>query len=1205
MKFSHLHVHTQYSLLDGAASIKNLYKKAIKDGMPALAISDHGNMFGAFEFVKEAYNNLDEHGKPKVKPVVGCEFYITQDRTRKNFSKDEKDPRHHQILLAKNEQGYKNLVKLTSLGYIEGMYSKYPRIDKQLIHKYHEGLIATTCCLGALVPQAILKHGEEEGENEFKWWLNIFQEDYYVEIQRHGMAEQDKVNEILLKFAKKYNVKVIASNDSHYVDQSDFNAHDILLCINTGEKQSTPALREFTDDDVMAKNKRFAFPNDQFYFKTSAEMMEVFKDIPEAIDNTNEIIDKVELLDLKKDILLPHFVVPSNFKSQDEYLENITWAGAKNRYQIITPEAEERIQFELGVIKKMGFAGYFLIVSDFIRAGRELGVFVGPGRGSAAGSVVAYCIGITNIDPIKYNLLFERFLNPERKSMPDIDTDFDDEGRQKVIDYVVEKYGKNQVAQIITYGTMAAKSSIADVARVMDLPLAESRAITKLVPEKPGINLKRLLKAPFTNKEAKDGEKSLEEKEQLGPEDIESVKKLRAIYNGNDLNSRILKEAEVLEGSVRSTGIHAAGIIIAPKDLTDLIPVATSKESELWLTQIEGNTIEEAGVIKMDFLGLKTLSILKTALALIKNNHGITIDIDNVPLDDEKTYKLYQQGDTNATFQFESAGMQKHLRDLKPDKFDDLIAMNALYRPGPMAYIPQFIARKHGREIVSYDLEDMKEYLEETYGITVYQEQVMLLSQKLANFSKGDADVLRKAMGKKQIATLNKMKVQFINGATANGHAKDKLEKIWTDWEAFAQYAFNKSHSTCYAFVAYQTAYLKAHYPSEYMASVLNHAGSIDKITFFMEECKRMGLKVLGPDINESQSGFAVNSKGEIRFGFSGLKGVGENAIENIIEERNKQGNFNNIFDLVKRSNLRAVSKKSLECLIYAGAMDCFHEIHRAQYFHQEIGDSNNLEKIIKFGSVYQSQSNIASNTLFGDLQMPDIIPPKLTYCTPFQLIEQLDHEKEVTGMYISGHPLDNYKFELKYYNITPIVDFNSVKNNIIESPNNKSFRLAGLVIDAQHRLTKNGKKFGVLQLEDYTGKTEFMLWSEDYVKYSNYLDPGSILMVEGSFRQRYNTDQYEFKILKLHLLETVKTTLTKQLIIDILPEEIDKELITFIGENMNKNPGRTSLKVNIIDIKNEKKISMSTLENGITLNDELIEFLHNHQNLNINISTN
>src|ERR1700712_3501336 len=727
MKFSHLHVHTQYSLLDGAASIKNLYKKAIADGMPALAISDHGNLFGAFEFVKEAYNNLDANGKPKVKPIVGCEFYITTDRTRKTFSKEERDPRHHQILLAKNDTGYKNLVKLTSLGYIEGMYSKYPRIDKQLIHKHHEGLIATTCCLGALVPQTILKKGEEEGENEFKWWLNIFQEDYYVELQRHGIPDQEKVNAILLKFAEKYKVKVIASNDSHYVDQKDFNAHDILLCINTGEKQSTPALREFSDDDVMTKNKRFAFPNDQFFLKTSEEMSKVFEDIPEAIDNTNEIISKVDLLDLKREILLPFFEVPSTFKSQDDYLEHLTWSGAKDRYKILTPESEERIKFELGIIRKMGFAGYFLIVSDFIRHGRDIGVFIGPGRGSAAGSAVAYCIGITNIDPIKYNLLFERFLNPERKSMPDIDTDFDDEGRQKVIDYVVDKYGKNQVAQIITYGTMAAKSSIADVARVMDLPLQQSRALSKLVPERPGINLKRLLHAPLTAKEAKNGVKSLEEKEQLQADDVENVKRLREIYAGNDLHSKILHEAEILEGSVRNTGIHASAIIIAPKDLTDLLPVATSKESELWLTQIEGGSIEDASVIKMDFLGLKTLSILKTALHLIKQNHGIAIEIDEVPLDDEKTYKLYQQGDTNATFQFESPGMQKYLRELKPDKFADLIAMNALYRPGPMAYIPEYIDRKHGKRQVAYDLPDMEEYLKETYGITVYQEQVMLL----------------------------------------------------------------------------------------------------------------------------------------------------------------------------------------------------------------------------------------------------------------------------------------------------------------------------------------------------------------------------------------------------------------------------------------------------------------------------------------------
>ena len=908
MKFSHLHVHTQFSLLDGAASIKALYNKAIADGMPALAISDHGNMFGVFEFVKHAHTLKNEDGSLKVKPIVGCEFYITETRFQKQFTKEQKDPRHHQILLAKNSTGYKNLVKLTSLGYIEGMYSKYPRIDKELIHKYHEGLIATTCCLGALVPQMILNKGETEAENEFKWWLNIFQKDYYVELQRHGIPDQDKVNKVLLKFAKKYNVHVIASNDSHYVDEKDFNAHDILLCINTGEKQATPAIGEFTDDDVSVKNKRFAFPNNQFYLKNTAEMSEAFTDLQHALDNTNEIIDKVEVLDLKRDILLPHFPVPKEFASQEAYLEHLTWTGAKERYKTITPEIEERINFELFTIKTMGFAGYFLIVSDFIIAGKKMNVFVGPGRGSAAGSVVAYCIGITNIDPIKYNLLFERFLNPDRKSMPDIDTDFDDEGRQKVLDYVVDKYGKNQVAQIITYGTMAAKMSIKDVARVMDLPLQESNALAKLVPDRPGTSLRKVLKAPLT------GSKSLTE-EGVGADDLDNIKKLREIYNGEDMRSKVLHEAEILEGSVRNTGIHASAIIIAPQDLMELIPVASSKDSDLWLTQIDGSNIESAGVLKMDFLGLKTLSILKTALHLIKQNHGIDIDLDSLPLDDEQTYKLYQRADTNATFQFESAGMQKHLRDLKPDKFDDLIAMNALFRPGPMAYIPDYIERKHGRQEIHYDLPEMEEILKDTYGITVYQEQVMLLSQKIAGFSKGDADILRKAMGKKQRSVLDKMKAQFIEGAKKNNHPENKLEKIWTDWESFAQYAFNKSHSTCYALVAYQTAYLKAHYPSEYMAAVLNHAGSIEKITFFMEECKQVGLTVLGPDINESQKGFAVNKKGEIRFGFTGMKGVGEAALENIIEEREKHGFFTSIFDLIKRVNQRTVNKKSLESL--------------------------------------------------------------------------------------------------------------------------------------------------------------------------------------------------------------------------------------------------------------------------------------------------
>ena len=1205
MNFSHLHVHTQFSLLDGAASIKNLYKKAIAEGMPAVAISDHGNMFGAFEFVKEAYKYTNDDGSLKVKPIVGCEFYITTDRTRKTFSKDEKDPRHHQILLAKNDIGYKNLVKLTSLGYIEGMYSKYPRIDKQLIHKHYEGLIATTCCLGALVPQTILKKGEAEGENEFKWWLNIFQEDYYVELQRHGMPEQDKVNNILLKFAKKYNVKVIASNDSHYVEQADFNAHDILLCINTGEKQSTPASRDFTDDDVSTKNKRFAFPNDQFFFKTGKQMSEVFHDLPEAIDNTNEVVSKIDLLDLKRDILLPHFTVPANFKSQDEYLANLTWTGAKERYQILTPETEERIQFELGVIEKMGFAGYFLIVSDFIRAGKEIGVFVGPGRGSAAGSVVAYCIGITNIDPIKYNLLFERFLNPERKSMPDIDTDFDDEGRQKVIDYVVEKYGKNQVAQIITYGTMAAKSSIADVARVMDLPLQQSRALSGLVPERPGMNLKRLLTAPFTKKEAeKTGEKSLEEKEQLQAEDIEKIKKLREFYNGDDDLAKVLHEAEKLEGSVRNTGIHASAIIIAPKDLTDLIPVATSKESSLWLTQIEGNTIEEAGVIKMDFLGLKTLSILKTALALIKQHHGVTIDIDEISLEDDKTFALYRHADTNATFQFESAGMRKYLRELKPDKFADLIAMNALYRPGPMAYIPEFIARKHGRKEVSYDLPEMKEYLEETYGITVYQEQVMLLSQKLAGFSKGQADILRKAMGKKDRKTLDKMKADFINGAVSNGHNAKILEKIWTDWEAFAQYAFNKSHSTCYAFVAYQTAYLKAHYPAEYMAAVLNHAGSIDKITFYMEECKHMHLNVLGPDINESYSSFAVNEKGEIRFGFSGMKGVGENAIESIVDERNKHGKFKDVFDLVRRVNLRAVSKKTLESLIYSGALDCFSDMHRAQYFFQAPGDVLSLDKIVKFGSVFQSQAAGSANTLFGDLQMPDIIPPKLAPCSPWQLVEKLDFEKEVTGMYMSGHPLDDFKFELTHYNISRLADFMEIKNAADGIPTSKQFRLAGLVTDGQHRLTKTGKNFGIMHIEDFSGKADFAMFGEDYVKYSNYLDKGTIVMLEGAFKQRYNSDTYEFKISRLNLLETIKPMLTKEVRIEVEPENVNDHFINFIDSNVQSHPGKTTLKFCIKDPLEKWKIGLYTLEKSFTMNDDMASYLNSRDDFDITVLT-
>lgn len=1207
MKFSHLHVHTQYSLLDGAASIPALYKKAIEDGMPALAISDHGNMFGVFDFVSQAYKHLDEHGNPKVKPIVGCEFYLTADRHRKSFTKDEKDPRHHQILLAKNETGYRNLVKLTSLGYMEGLYSKYPRIDKELIEKYHEGLIATTCCLGAMVPQAILKKGEAEAEKEFTWWLNLFGEDYYVEFQRHGMAEQDRVNQVLIKFARKHNVKIIASNDSHYVDQSDFNAHDILLCINTGEKVTTPALREFTDDDVLVKDKRFAFPNDQFFFKKTEEMAKAFHDLPEAIDNTGEIVDKVQLLNLKRDILLPAFPIPKEFQihedanlNQWEYLKHITYEGAKNRYSEIGEDIRERIDFELFTIKTMGFAGYFLIVSDFIKAGRELGVMVGPGRGSAAGSVVAYCTGITNIDPIKYNLLFERFLNPDRKSLPDIDTDFDDIGRQKVIDYVVEKYGKNQVAQIVTYGTMAAKMSIKDVARVMDLPLPESNALAKLVSDRPGTKLHRMLHAPLT---AKEGEKSLEE--EYSSDDVENAKKLREIYNGKGITTDVLHIAERLEGSVRNTGIHAAGIIIAPQDLTELIPVFTSKDTNLCITQIDGSIIEDSGVIKMDFLGLKTLSIIKDALEIIKQNHGIEIDIDAIPLDDVKTYELYQRGDTIATFQFEGQGMQKYLKELKPDQFADLIAMNALYRPGPMAYIPRYVDRKHGIEDVSYDLPEMEEYLQETYGITVYQEQVMLLAQKIAGFSKGDADVLRKAMGKKDRKTLDKMKGRFIEGAGAKGHPAKVLEKVWTDWEAFAQYAFNKSHSTCYAYVAYQTAYLKARYPAEFMAAVLNNAGAIEKLTFYMEECKRMGIKVLGPSINESQKGFAVNEAGEIRFGLGGLKGVGENAIENIIAERKKEGVYKDPFDFIKRVNHRSVNKRTLESLVYAGAFDEFPQLHRAQYICVPEGETQTgLEKMTRFAAIVQAQSVNSTNTLFGDLPaVLDIKPPHIAGCPPWSLTEQLDKEKEVAGIYLSGHPLDHYKFEIKHYGITNIQDFNEIKESQTLAGTGKTYKLLALISVANHRISRQGNKFGSFVLEDYSGKTEIVLFGDDYVRYNAWMQQGQAIFIVGSFRQRYNKSEYEFKISSLALAENVKRQLTKQLQLELDVRNVQKETIDFLENNIKKYPGKSGLKIIVSEPKNNLKANLVTLDNGFEMNNDLILFLEHKPEIEVEVT--
>ncbi len=1170
MNFSHLHVHTQYSLLDGAADISALYKKAIEDKMPAIAITDHGNMFGVFNFVAEAALHNTAENPNKIKPVVGCEFYVVENRHKRQFTKNDKDIRYHQILLAKNPEGYKNLIKLCSLGYMEGLYGKYPRIDKELILQYHNGLIATTCCLAAEVPRTILRKGEKEGEIIFKWWHNLFGEDYYVELQRHGIPEQNQVNEVLVRFAEKYNVKIIASNDSHYVNVEDNNAHDILLCINTGAKQSTPSSKDFGDDDsITQKDKRFAFYNDQFFFKTTAEMSTLFKDLPQALDNTNEIIDKIQPLKLKQDIMLPHYKIPEGFLSQDDYLKHLAFEGAKNRYGELTREIEERLNYELFTVKTMGFAGYFLIVEDLIREGRRMGVLIGPGRGSAAGSVIAFCLGITNIDPLKYNLLFERFLNPDRKSMPDIDTDFDDAGRQKVLNYVVEKYGRNQVAQIVTYGTMAAKMSIKDVARVMDLPLNDANNLAKLVPGRPGVELKRLILAPL------DGENGLKQKEGFSGEDFENVKKLRELYKGTDLQGKVLKEAVILEGSVRGTGIHAAGIIIAPRDLTEIIPVAMVKDNELLITQFEGTVIESAGVIKMDFLGLKTLTIIRDALRIIKENKGQTINIDTIPLDDKKTFEIYQKGDTNGTFQFESAGMQKHLKALKPDKFDDLIAMNALYRPGPMEYIPNFISRKHGREKITYDLPVMEEFLKDTYGITVYQEQVMLLSQKIGGFSGGDADSLRKAMGKKDKITLDKKKNQFIEGAKKNGFEEKICEKIWRDWEAFAQYAFNKSHSTCYAFVAFQTAYLKANFPAEYMASVLtHHSGDIDKITFFIEESRRMGIPVLGPDLNESGYQFSVNKKGEIRFGLGAIKGVGEAAATTLIHERKLNGFYKNIFDLVKRVNLRSANKKTFESLVYSGGFDSF-GLPRSTFLTPDKNQITFLEKLLRWGALCQDSKANSSVSLFADEGEISIPEPPVPVIEPWGNLDQLKFEREAIGFYLTGHPLDFYKLEMQ----------NFCKNHLselreIDKHKGREFTFGGMISAATHNISKNGKPYGKFTLEDYDATFEFMLFGQDYVNFEKFLKQGYFLFIKGKVQERYNQkDILEFKISSIQLLSDIREKLLKNITISVSVNDISgdfiERILQFINSNSTQKTGTCSLKFQIVDAENNLAVEM------------------------------
>ncbi|RMG87794.1 MAG: DNA polymerase III subunit alpha [Bacteroidetes bacterium] len=1155
-EFCHLHCHTQYSLLDGASDIATMMDKAKADGQKGIALTDHGNMFGAFKFVAEA-------NRRGLVPILGCEFYLVKDRHQKSFSraKGEKDVRYHQLMLAKNKTGYENLSKLCSLGFTEGLYSKYPRIDKELVERYHEGLIATSCCIGAEIPQLILQGKTEEAEKQLRWWLDLFGEDYYIEIQRHrgmenidglGISQED-VNQTLLGFAKKYNVKVICTNDSHYVEEEDWQPHDILLCVNTGS--------------VLEETSRFRFPSSDFYFKSQDEMNRLFADVPESVDYTQEILSKIEPVQLERDVLLPAFPVPAGFKSQDDYLRHLTFEGAKRRYGSITPQIEERLNFELEVIKNSGYPGYFLIVQDFTTTARKMGVAVGPGRGSAAGSAVAYCIGITNVDPIKYDLLFERFLNPERISMPDIDIDFDDHGRDKVIDYVINKYGQNQVAQIITYGTMAAKSALRDVGRVMDIPLNVVDQVAKTFPTNLKATLARVLSPGDIDPKLKDA---------LNSEEKEMAYKFRAMAEGDDDVAKMIQTAKKLEGSVRNTGIHACGVVITPDDITKYVPVMTAKDSDMLVTQFDNSVAEDAGLLKMDFLGLKTLTIIKDAIRMVKENYGVDIDPDEIPLDDPKTYELFQRGETVGIFQYESTGMQKYMKELKPTEFSDLIAMNALYRPGPLEYIPNFVNRRHGREPVTYDLPEMEEYLKETYGITVYQEQVMLLSQKLANFTKGQADTLRKAMGKKKKALVDKMWPEFLEGCKKNGHPEEVVRKIWKDWEAFASYAFNKSHSTCYAFVAFQTAYLKAHYPAEFMASVLTHNKSdISKVTFYLRECRRMGLKVLGPDINESASDFSVNDKGHIRFGLSALKGVGEGPVEDILEER-KNGKFTGLWDMMRRLNLRSVNKKVMESLALGGGFDCFEGIHRAQYFCPSEKYDTLITHALKYGNAYQAQKAQAVNSLFGDTDEVMIPEPKIPDCEPWSLIEKLTKEKEVTGIYISGHPLDDYEIEIKAHT-------NCALDEVEKRTDGQPVKVAGIVTEAQHRISKKGTGWGRFTLQDFNGSLEFPLFGDDYQNFKNFFEVGQVLFLMGKMEKRWSGDGYQFKVQKVSLLETVGESMTSSITIKLPVELITEDFMANLEELCKNHRGKHRLKMVFLDHKN--RTSLSFVSKKITVN--------------------
>lgn len=1262
--FVHLHVHTQYSILDGQASIPRLVDKAIANGMRGIAVTDHGDMFGIKEFFnyvnkkngdtngeikslkkrigalesgKEAVDNpeaeiascreqLEAAKKKLFKPIFGCEMYVARNRLEDKNGKPDQGG-YHLVVLAKNAQGYHNLIKLVSKAWTKGFYMR-PRTDRVELEKYHEGLIVCSACIGGEVPRRILAGQYAEAEEAIQWYKNLFGDNYYLELQRHKANVpranhetyklQQQVNEKLIEYSKKYNIKLVCTNDVHFVDEENAEAHDRLICLSTGKDLDDPNRMLYTKQEWM---------------KTREEMNEIFADVPEALSNTCDICDQVEFYSIDHAPIMPTFAIPEDFGTEAEYRERLTekdlfdeftqdengnvvmdedagkakierlggydklyrikleadylaklaYDGAKVRYgKELTDEVKERIKFELHIMKTMGFPGYFLIVQDFISAARnQLDVSVGPGRGSAAGSAVAYCLGITQIDPIKYDLLFERFLNPDRISLPDIDVDFDDDGRGRVLNWVTEKYGQEKVAHIITYGTMATKLAIKDVARVQKLPLSESDRLCKLIPDK------------------------IPDKKMNLPNAIAYVPELQAAEVSPDPILRdTIKYAKMLEGNVRNTGVHACGTIICRDDITDWVPVSTADDKEtgekMLVTQYEGSVIEDTGLIKMDFLGLKTLSIIKEAIENIRDSKGIVLDIDKIPIDDPITYQLYSEGRTIGTFQFESGGMQKYLRELQPTTFEDIIAMNALYRPGPMDYIPSFIARKNGREEIKYDIPCMEKYLKDTYGITVYQEQVMLLSRQLANFTRGESDALRKAMGKKKKAIVDAMKPKFIEGGKKNGHDPKVLEKIWADWEKFASYAFNKSHATCYSWVAYQTAYLKANYASEYMAATMSrNISNITEITKLMDECKATGISVLGPDVNESNLKFSVNRHGDIRFGLGAIKGVGEAAVQSILTERKKNGLFKDIFDFVQRVNLSACNRKNIENLALAGGFDSFPGIKREDFFAKNAKDESFSDVLVKYGNKYQADMNAAANSLFGGEHAVEIATPEIISAPEWGNLERLNKERDLVGIYLSAHPLDEYIPILEKMcnaKMTDLVDLTPLQNH--------DLILGGIVTAVKEGMTKKGSPYGRVKMEDFSGAAEFVFFGDDWVGKKNYFAEGMFLYLIGKCQPRkWQPDEWEVKINGVKLLSDVKDDDIQKITVSVPLSFITNEFVLEFSELIRNNPGKVDLSFVICDDDGQNRVSMQSRTMKVSLKKDIVIYIKNRPQLDYKIN--